>query len=180
MIGAIETATLAFLENAAPGPTALASRDAQSRTLLIATPDAFSGTIAFRATFGQTVIEFPRPAASPQTAADLTVSKLLSFEQFDRNWDGNDAAKPDPQSIQAARFFIRSLSPGSKIPEPTLHANGNVLLFVNEGDRYAEIEFVDGNRIEFYARQGDHQWSDEVSFDGGSLPAGLPEIGFSI
>jgi hypothetical protein len=89
------------------------------------------------------------------------------------------AAKPNDASVNAAHRFLRTLAPGSVVPEPTLHADGNALLFYRSTDSYVEIEFVDQNRIEFFARRGESEWSDEFSL-GGPMPAGLLEIGFAI
>jgi hypothetical protein len=114
---------------------------------------------------------------SPWTLVDNSISKLLKLRQLSTNWDGYDAAAPNLSSIEYARRFLRSLAPTSVVPEPTLHAGGNALLFYNVGDDYVEIEFFDAGRAEYFATRGDEEWSSEFFIDGAELPAGLREIG---
>jgi hypothetical protein len=93
----------------------------------------------------------------------------------DEDDDGNKV-----YSLKDARTFMRSLSPESIIPRPALHADGHAILFVREPDVYAELEFLGNNKISFYVRRGEQKWSDEISFDGQSLPEGLSQIGLSL
>jgi hypothetical protein len=114
------------------------------------------------------------------SAADAAVAQILRFEKFEADWDGSDAAKPLEESLKEAHAFIRKLSPDSVIPRPALHADGHAILFVRKPDVYAELEFLGNNQIGFYARRGGQKWSDEISFDGQSLPEGLSQIGLSL
>jgi hypothetical protein len=168
--------------------TALVSREAQRRALsfdplspvTIVVSFAPGDTVAAVAPPSSTRIDIGLPAVSIRSPADQTIAQLLSFEQLGPDWDGNHAAAPISSSIKGARTFLRALSPESQIPQPTLHANGNVLLFVNGPDGYAELEFLDDRRIEFFASRDDRQWSEEIQFNGRSLPEGLSAIGFAI
>ena len=125
-------------------------------------------------------IEKMAPAAERQTAADRTVSQLLQFERLQSDWDGSGAGKPIAASLKDAREFIRRLTPESTIPMATLHADGHAVLLVTGADAYAEIEFLGDKRLGYFARRDGQEWGDEVFFNGGNLPAGLPEIGFAI
>jgi hypothetical protein len=116
----------------------------------------------------------------PKTQADRTVAQLLEFERLEADWDGHQAAKPLAFSLKDARIFIRALAPESIIPRPALHADGHAILFLRGPDKYAELEFLGGARIGFYARRGEREWSDEVFFDGCTLPEGLLQIGLAI
>ena len=116
----------------------------------------------------------------PRTQADRAVSQLIQFERLQADWDGNEAAKPLPFSLKDAREFVRALAPESVIPRPALHADGHAILFLRGPDVYAELEFLGRKRISFYARRGRQQWSDEIDFDGRTLPEGLSQIGFAI
>jgi hypothetical protein len=64
------------------------------------------------------------------------------------------------------------------VPEPTLHADGNALLFYKSDDSYAELEFIPGGVVEFFARRGKTEWSDEFNLDG-PVPEALRAIGFA-
>jgi hypothetical protein len=120
------------------------------------------------------------PSEEAKTLADRTVSELVQFERLQADWDGNEAAKPLSFSLKDAREFVRALAPESVIPRPALHADGHAILFLRGPDSYAELEFLGKKRISFYARQGRREWSDEIDFDGRTLPEGLSQIGFVI
>jgi len=128
----------------------------------------------------QTVILLDTPPPQPRTQADISVAALLAFQHLGADWDGRGAKEPNLQSIRFAHAFIRKLSADSRIPTPVLHANGNVLLFVNDPDRYGEIEFYDSGRVGYYICQSGIEWSNEIALSGSQLPGGFPEIGFRI
>jgi len=130
----------------------------------------------------QTVVPLDAPMPQPRTKADVSVAALLDFRRLDADWDGCGAKKPNFESIRFAREFVRKLTSDSRIPTPTLHANGNVLLFVNDHDSYGDIEFYDDSRIGYYICQGNREWSGEIAFGlgGRQLPGGFSEIGFKI
>lgn len=102
----------------------------------------------------------------------------MCLSNLDEDWNSNDAAKPLDYSLKEARAFIRLLAPESIVPRPALHADGHMILFVREPEIYAELEFLGKSKIGIYARRGDHKWSEEILFDGQSLPAALSQIGF--
>jgi hypothetical protein len=182
MATAIETATMIYLYNAVPSATA--ARPAQKQVLLLLPCD----TTRANATF---VVEASSPGSSAvlettpgtnyeRSPADLVVAQLLRMEEWGGDWDGNGAAKPLGFSLKDARAFVRALSPESIVPKATLHADGHTILFVNRTDVYAELEFLEDHRIGFYARRGGEEWSDEISFDGRTLPEGLLRAGFAV
>jgi hypothetical protein len=203
-----EASTAVYLYSAEPSMTAVASRTAQRREQAIpADEQIISAEILSFAQWWrmQTVpreiqtaqsrelgvaIGSPRGSTmsassgasleEPRTQADRTVSQLIQFERLQADWDGNEAAKPLPFSLKDAREFVRALAPESVIPRPALHADGHAILFLRGPDVYAELEFLGRKRISFYARRGRQQWSDEIDFDGRTLPEGLSQIGFAI
>jgi hypothetical protein len=175
---AVET-TADFLSRAEPSMTALvASRPAQHVEwvgprppvgVVIVSPKPIKSS-------GSTA-ELGTASAGPSTQADLAIAQLIRLERLDANWDGNDTAKPVVGSLKDAKEFIRALAPESSIPRATLHADGNALLFLHGPDVYAELEFFGNRQIGFYARRGGQEWSDEITFDGRTLPQGLSRIG---
>jgi hypothetical protein len=114
---------------------------------------------------------------SKATQADKVVSQLIRFRNYSANWDGHGAAKPDINSLEFASRFIRKLAPESIIPRAALHADGLAILFWNTPDKYAELEFMENGRINYYARIGELEWSDDFG-DNEPLPQGLLNIGF--
>jgi hypothetical protein len=182
MITAIETATMIYLYEAAPSQTA--ARPAQGRTLFILPPGApqTGGTFVAEAN-PQSVSAAGEVLGSvdyQRDPADLVVAQLLRMEEWDEDWDGYGTAKPLEFSLKDARAFVRALSPESIVPKATLHADGHAILFINEDDVYAELEFLENSRIGFYARRGGEQWTDEIFFDGDALPEGLSRVGFAV
>jgi hypothetical protein len=182
MATAIETATTAYLYAAAPSQTG--AKPTQQRAL-------FQPRFAVFASNGTFIAEAVPPSvssiqhASPvfeysQTSADLVVAQLIRMESWEDDWDGAGAAKPLDFSLKDARKFVRDLSPDSVIPQPTLHADGHAILFINNSDTYAELEFLEDHRIGFYVRLGGEEWAEEISFDGRTLPDGLLRAGFAI
>ncbi len=195
MITAIETATMMHLYSALPSSTA--ARPAQEfseyhfafplrnrgEVILPSETACANTTFVIEAGFQgvSAVHEAIPPAANYDTdPADLAVAQLLRMEEWDADWDGNGAAKPLGFSLKDARAFVRALSPESIMPKATLHANGHTILFVNGPEVYAELEFLEDHRIGFYVRRGGDEWTDEISFDGRTLPEGLLRAGFAV
>jgi hypothetical protein len=195
MLGVLEASTALYLYNAESSMTAVALRDVQIREQLVlekwrraqlerqmAEQDAISedqAIVATIAAFGTSSTTSAVRSEEPKTRADRTIAQLFRFEGLDADWDGNEAAKPLAFSIKDARDFIRALAPESIVPHPTLHADGHVILFIRGEDSYAELEFLGGSHVGFYARRGEKEWTDEFYFDGHVIPAGLLQIGFA-
>jgi hypothetical protein len=182
MITAIETATMIYLYDAVPSPTA--ARPAQQRVLFVRPSDAPRAGATFVAeagSQGMSAVDEAIPDANyERSPADLAVAQLLRMEKWDADWDGHGAARPLEFSLKDARAFVRALSPESIIPKATLHADGHTILFVKSAAVYAELEFLEDRRIGFYVRRGGEEWTDEISFDGRALPEGLLRAGFAV
>jgi hypothetical protein len=164
----------------ATGPTAaiVGSRPAQRNGLVVPKMRFPSQTAVAPAESATSPADISVLPETVESAADRSVGQLLKLANLPQNWDGYRAAEPKQQSIQSARKFLRSLAPGSVVPEPTLHADGNALLLYRSSDAYVELEFVGSNAIEFFARQGNSEWSSEFSL-GGPMPDELRAIGFA-
>jgi hypothetical protein len=183
MSAAVATDAAIHLFAEEPNITALALRGPRPQVLWRA-PEFWNVNGTFRPTAiaegVSTAQENVSPVESHLTQADLTTAQLLRMERWDFDWDGSEAAKPLPFSLKDARAFIRALAPESVMPRPALHADGHAILFVRGPDKYAELEFLGNQRIGFYARQGGQEWTDEIEFDGRTLPEGLSRIGFAV
>ena len=187
MMPASETAVAAYFAGAEAGVTWGASRSVAAHIRPLQ-PVPTGNVIHFRTKQPTQVLPDEENTAGTvktlsafapiETVADAAVSQLLKFKEMPADWDGFGAARPVKASVDAAREFVRSLAPNSVVPQPALHADGNAILFYRTDDIYAELEFVD-KTIEFFARRGDREWSDEFQL-GAPLPAALSEIGFSI
>lgn len=201
MITAIEMAAAGFLANAEPEwkLSTLRARPDKYLFLTTATPVAFSDD--FDAPTEDVVQEEPSDSqesiesiltqlerevdaiialADVKSKADESISQLLKLARFEDDWDGSGAAKPNTESLRIAQKFIRSLAPESEIPRPALHADGHVILFLKDKDRYAELEFIGDSKINYFLRSGIKECGDEISFDWRSLPQPLSDFGFKI
>jgi hypothetical protein len=177
---AADSATATFVYSAAPSAARM-SRDAQQRALFIVPGPQDRGTFVVTAGHvSTTVADTQPPPLSEQSAADVAVGQLLRMGAWEKDWDGNQAAKPLGFSLRQAREFVRALSAESTIPRPALHADGHAILFLRQPDVYAELEFLGDQRVSFYARRGEQEWTDEFSFAGGPLPRGLLEVGLAV
>jgi hypothetical protein len=200
--GAIETSTALFFHSAEPAVTTIASRTSQRREQVISlellrhierqrqiitrneqTPrrqEEFITAAASSYSATSTAPDDTVRAEEPKTPADHTIAQLVRLEALDENWDGNHAAKPLRPSLKDAREFVRALAPESVMPRPALHADGHAILFLRAPNTYAELEFLGNKRIGFYARRDGREWSDEIDFDGHTLPEGLSQIGLVV
>jgi hypothetical protein len=120
------------------------------------------------------------PSPVEPTPIDVAVRQLVGMATWEANWDGNGAERPIVASLKDARAFLRSLAVGSATPKPALDADGHAILFLRGDNIYAELEFLEGRKIDFYARRGGQEWSDEFSFDGRTLPEGLLRVGLAV
>lgn len=60
------------------------------------------------------------------------VVKILNkFRNLDDDWNGFGCAKPKEKSIDAALSYIDQFEDDCDFPSPTLHADGNVVLYKN-------------------------------------------------
>lgn len=172
-------ATAIFFSASEPSVTAVSSRPRQARSRVLAElPRAPGSTVAVRP-LGASIAVACLADFNPgvQTAADKAVGMLIKLGKLEDNWDGFGAAKPSALSIEAARRFVRRLAPESIVPEATLHADGNAILFYRSGESYAELEFIGADHVEYLARRGDEEWCASFS-RAGDLPVELREIGF--
>ena len=180
-----ETLTVSFLETAKPLASCVAFKHAQQISLTVPYDARRSAPVP---SSDRLIWEYRPRYESPslglraeeKTLSDRAVKQLLSFHDFEQNWDGNGSEKPLRTSIDDARLFVRRLLPESIIPKPTLHADGHAMLFLKQDDLYVELEFLEEQQIGYYGKRGDKEWSNQVHFDGSSLPSDLSEIGFKI
>jgi hypothetical protein len=179
---ALEASTWLYLSTAEPSMTAVSERPTLPRSNIIPrwvpSSGATYGLISIIEGGASTAQETVSLADLSLTQADTIVKQLFRFANLSENWDGSGAAKPLADSLGDARYFLRSLAPESILPRAALHADGHAVLLFQTPDVYAELEFLGGKQIGFYSRRGGQEWSDEISFDGATLPEGLSIIGF--
>jgi hypothetical protein len=176
---AIDTVADTYVYCASPSVVRRA-RSEQSELIIPQMPGGFFAITDPPAPAPTFVKAEPSPSPLGPAPVGLAIRQLVGMATWEANWDGNEAEKPILASLQDARDFLRCLAVGSAILKPALDADGHAILFLRGDDIYAELEFMEGRRIDFYARRGSLEWSDEFFFDGRKLPEGLLSVGLVV
>lgn len=110
-------------------------------------------------------------AAERQTSpVERTVGEMRRWTALSDNWDGQGASAPLEQSVKEAVAFVRMLTPGIPLPDPMVHANGRAGLFWQEGQLYADLEFLGDGRMAYYIERNGDKHKGVVHFDLLNLP----------
>jgi hypothetical protein len=119
-------------------------------------------------------VEVPyfQQAERPTTASEEVVGELRSLALLNANWDAENAAAPDVQSVRAATSFVNLLPLGCELPEPMLLVSGRAGLYWDNDRLYADLEFFADGRVTYYVEHpGEAKHKGVVRFDGQSMPA---------
>jgi hypothetical protein len=65
--------------------------------------------------------------------SDRLVAEIFALQSLRAGWDGELAEEPNEAAIQDARRFVRAAGDIAANLEPTLHADGSVILEVGDG-----------------------------------------------
>ncbi len=66
-------------------------------------------------------------------AEDTLAFAIADLRHLENGWDGRDAARPAPAAISEATIFARLAGKYASRLEPTVHADGSVLLEIEDG-----------------------------------------------
>jgi hypothetical protein len=92
----------------------------------------------------------------PVTRADFapaTAGTLMSYQHLAENWDSEGAAAPSLEAISGALCMLAATPPSLEPPKPMILASGEVALYWDYGDTYAEIGFDENGRYYAYAER---------------------------
>lgn len=111
-------------------------------------------------------------AADRQTSpVEKLVGEMRRWSLLSADWDGEGATAPLLNSARQAVTFVRMLSDAIPLPEPMLHANGRTGLYWNDGQLYADLEFLgDGRMAYFVERKGDKH-KGVLKFNASEMPS---------
>jgi hypothetical protein len=84
---------------------------------------------------------------------DVLTGKLLAFLKYKANWDQEQACPPSVDAIYDAVDFLSFFPQGIPIPKPMVLASGDVALYWDDGDIYAEIGFDGSHTYYAYAER---------------------------
>lgn len=108
--------------------------------LLVPLCPTFTGSLATSATLPATVGLL---AFSAEAKSSL-IEELMSYGKRGDNWDGKGAEAPLAGDIEAALRFLSTYPDGFLLPGAMLYSAGDVALYWEKGEGYADLEFYRG------------------------------------
>lgn len=148
---------------------------------LIAAPAAapksrLEGELRLAPEIGSTVDDYVRLVPAPghelslfadsTSLSDPVFAELLSYKAYSEGWDGDGSVPPSGTDIDRAVAFVQMLKPLLPLPGAMLDPKGDVGLYWNTNDAYADINFDRDGTISLYLRNrvtGVEAFHDEVS-----------------
>ena len=112
----------------------------------------------------------------PTTPHEMIIGEIRQWNLLGANWDGEGAASPNAQSMKEAVSFVRLLGDNIFLPEPMLLASGHAALYWNDGNLYADIEFLGNGRIAYFIKKDGDRNKGVISFDSTKMPAVFPVL----
>lgn len=109
------------------------------------------------------------------TPHEKLIGEIRGWGLLGADWDGEGAAVPLAQSMKESVSFVRLLG-DIAIPEPMLLASGHSALYWNEGDLYADIEFLGDGRIAYFIKRHGDKHKGVLAFDSQKMPAVFPAL----
>ena len=108
---------------------------------------------------------------SPADDVDALAGRILSFRDYKANWDNEQACSPSVDGVYDAVDFLNFLPQGIPTPKPMVLASGDVALYWDDGDTYAEIGF-DGSHT--YYAYAERLGSAPAQLDDQPIKKGFP------
>ena len=109
------------------------------------------------------------------TPHERLIGEIRGWSLLGADWDSEGATAPLAQSMKEAVSFVRLLE-DIALPEPMLLASGHSALYWNEGDLYADIEFLGDGRIAFFIKNHGDKYKGVLAFDSQKMPAVFPTL----
>jgi hypothetical protein len=100
---------------------------------------------------------------------DPLVAQLNELKTLGPGWDGYGAPSPDHEAIRQAVRFVRAVEGMAATLEPTLHADGSVILEMEDGVR-GSLQFKGDGSIVYSTDAGQF---GRVAFDGFMVPSAI-------
>jgi len=106
------------------------------------------------------------------TLREKRIGEIRRYALLEENWDGEGAAPPVAASLKEAVAFVRLLPEDGALPEPMLLASGNVALYWNDSDLYADLEFLGDGRVAYFVEHpGEGKHKGVTKFKQKRMPA---------
>lgn len=156
-----------------PSPTVTAAPkipDQQARPSSVSASRSLISGVSYNATTVVANDGIYKDIARPTTQLEKLIGELRELNFLKADWDGEGAAAPSALSLKEAVSFARLLD-GIALPEPMLLASGHTALYWNEGDLYADIEFLGDGRIAYFIKNHGDKHKGVLAFDSKKMPA---------
>jgi hypothetical protein len=147
------------------------ARATQKTTTRVSTEACRSQTTCFASNEDKysEAIEFAFQPERLTTQQEKLIGEIRNWSLLGPDWDAEGAQAPSAQSIKDAVSFCRLLD--ADLLEPMLLASGNVSLYKNESDLYADIEFLGYGRIAYFIKRNGDKHKGVLKFDSNKMPA---------
>jgi len=110
-------------------------------------------------------------ATRQTTESEKIIGELRQWQFLNEDWDGEDASAPIAQSIKNAVDFVGLIRDSADLPQPMLHATGNVSLYWNDKGLYVDIEFLSDGRLAYFIKTvNENRHKGVLSFDAERMP----------
>lgn len=111
-------------------------------------------------------------AASRQTSpVEKLVGEIRRWSLLSTDWDGEGGCAPILSSVRQTEAFVRLLNNAIPLPEPMLHANGRTGLYWNDGQLYADLEFLGDGRMAYFIERNEDKHKGVLKFDPSQMPS---------
>jgi hypothetical protein len=100
---------------------------------------------------GTFTIEGPSLPITRADFAPVTAAALMGYQDLSENWDGEGARAPSSTAIASALRMLAATPTILEAPKPMVIASGEVALYWDYGDTYAEIGFEENGKYYAYA-----------------------------
>jgi len=110
------------------------------------------------------------------TKSEELIGELRGWTLLHSNWDGEGALAPSVESITQAVEFSRMLNDVDMMPEPMILPSGNASLYWNDGQLYAEIEFLGAERLAYFVKRNGDVHKGVIKFNSQKVPAVLSAL----
>lgn len=96
---------------------------------------------------------------------DLLKMDLKAYLSLEDGWDNQDSKAVLVETINTAIQFVDKLPSGIPLPKPMLSNNGEIGLYWDIGDIYADVSFEEGNSLSIFLRdRSDEEHETFVEF----------------
>jgi hypothetical protein len=100
----------------------------------------------------------------------LLIDEILHYRLLEDNYDGEGATAPNFNSVSLALDFVNLFTDDIIIPEAMINPNGNIGLFWEVDNLYADLEFYEDDKISYYIKINKDSHRGSLLFERPNFP----------